>query len=510
MKQSAEVLVLGGGPGGATTAGLLARWGHDVLLCTRSVTPAGELAESIPPSARRLLLEAGTLDAVEGAAFHPNRGNVVWWAGAAERFEAERAGYHVDRARLESVLLGAAQAAGARVLRGAWARAATALATGCRVSVALDPDGPPTHASLPDEVHARWLVDATGRMGLVARTEGRIDDPIGTIALVGRWRRDDAATEKARGCTLVESYRDGWAWSVPLAETERVVTMMVDPRLTDLDRRGGAAPMYEAELAKTERVRDFLEGWKLVSDAWACPSSPYSAPVYAREGLLLVGDAGSFIDPLFSYGVKKALASAWLAAVAIHTALTEPALTQEAVAFHDRRERSVYRSYRRLSAPFFREAWEAYGTDYWRRRFDIAVSAGGGTTASGDPEELPARDLLIGLPDEAVRAALDEIHSRDELVVRRGASASEVSRPRVEGNRIVLAPKLATDAVPGGGSARPRDRPAPPDGPGAGPPRRTGAVGGLSASCAAGAAAGLSLRPRGGCSERHPGVGGHY
>ena len=51
----------------------------------------------------------------------------------------------------------------------------------------------------------------------------------------------------------------------------------------------------------------------------------YSSERPAGDTWLLVGDAASFIDPLSSAGVKKAMASGWLAAVALNTALAEPA-----------------------------------------------------------------------------------------------------------------------------------------------------------------------------------------
>lgn len=65
--------------------------------------------------------------------------------------------------------------------------------------------------------------------------------------------------------------------------------------------------------------------------------------------MLLVGDAGSFVDPLSSAGVKKALASGWLAAVAVHTALVRPAMRDAAFRFFAAREREMYASLRAMT-----------------------------------------------------------------------------------------------------------------------------------------------------------------
>ena len=82
-----DVLVLGGGPAGTAAATLLAQRSHRVALVRPTNTPAGALAESIPPSARRLLSELGVLKATDAAGFFPNNGNSVWWAGNEKRSE---------------------------------------------------------------------------------------------------------------------------------------------------------------------------------------------------------------------------------------------------------------------------------------------------------------------------------------------------------------------------------------------------------------------------------------
>ncbi len=437
-----DVVVIGGGPAGTTAAGLLARWGHEVALVTRERARTGWLPESIPASARPLLGRAGTLEAVEAAGFFPNGGNTVRWAAGPERtepFAAGEEGFHAERARLEAALLPAVAAVGVRVRRDAPVRDVARLEAGWRLDRGA--------AAL----RSRWVLDASGRAGVMARRGLRVPerDPV-TLALVGRWRRGTPWEGGDVTHTWIESYQDGWAWSIPLAGGLRCVTAMVDPRRSDMLRGRDLDAVLAAEVAKTERLRVRLEGAAPLGPARACLASLYAARRYAGPRFLLVGDAGSFIDPLSSYGVKKALASGWLAAVAVNTALRDPGRTEMAIGFFERRERDVYRTYRARSIPFFEEAAAAHGHAFWRARARAARAAAGAGREDEPSDWEPSRDAdgLTGLP--AVRAAFEAIRARPSLCLRPGRGVRPVALPIVVGNEIRLEPHLATPAVPGG------------------------------------------------------------
>ena len=137
---------------------------------------------------------------------------------------------------------------------------------------------------------------------------------------------------------------------------------------------------YARELLPARLLSTRLAGATQASAPWACDASVYDAAQAADGRCLLVGDAASFIEPLSSAGVKKALLSAWRAAVVTNTCLTSDTLTGAATELYATREREVFADCMRRSQAFFAEAAAAHGTAFWRRRADYTVTGGAATT----------------------------------------------------------------------------------------------------------------------------------
>lgn len=430
-----SVVIVGGGPAGCGAAKLLMHLGHRVVLIDRPAADHASLAESIPPSARKPLAAVGLLDAVETAGFHPWRGNTVWWAGREPRIEAFPPGVHgyqVIRRDLARRLLDDVTRAGATVVAGT-------------VVDVVRPGGDPGGAREGPSVlvntglertrlSADYVLDCSGRAGVIARRGFREPDTSHhTIALAGVWRRDTPWPVEDDSHTLVASYADGWAWSVPTGSGVRHFTVMVDPQRT---ARGGASAshdVYRGELAKVEPFQPILDGATCVEGPWGADASLHGARQYAGPGFVLVGDAASCINTLSSYGVKKALASAWLAAVAVHTALTRPAMADEALAFFDRRERAVYAAARRQAAAFALPAAEETAHPFWTSR---ALSPDGfdelgGAGVIGDPDV----SALAGDPD--VLKAFAMLRAQATLRVVMAPDVRIAPRAAVVGHEIV-------------------------------------------------------------------------
>ena len=463
-RAAVDVAVIGGGPAGASAARLLAAWGHSVLLLTKSDTGHPSLAESLPPSCRKVFDAVGVREAVEAARFLTTGGNTVCWEGARPRaatFGGGR-GLQVLRRDFDRVLLAEAGRAGAAVRIGVTVRDVTV------------PDA--VHGR--DErgravtAHARFVLDCSGRAGIVARRHRtRVQAGETTLALVGVWRRRDAgplpdcnpgdgddplpsddAVPRDDAQTVVEAYADGWAWSVPVSRHRRYVTVMVDPRTTRADRAESLRARYLAELGKTTHLARATGGAALEGAPWACDASQYGARRFGGPGFLLVGDAATFIDPLSSFGVKKAMASGWLAAVVTNTCLRHPDRAVLARDFHAQRERQIWESYRRQTAAFFAQVSRRELHPFWSDRSDPAGSDPVGVGAAAEAE---GRDELVAAlrADPAVQAAFEALRRAPSIRLRPTPSLRMTTVPAVEGREIVAAPSFALDAGAAGSIA---------------------------------------------------------
>ena len=253
------------------------------------------------------------------------------------------------------------------------------------------------------------------------------------------WDRSDRWSLEDDTHTFVESYANGWAWSVPVSVSRRFVTVMVDPRVTDLAGRAEMQAAYDAELRQTSALRSLVGGATRAGAAWACDATPYSATRVFDDGLLLVGDAASFVDPLSSFGVKKALASAWLASVVVHTALTDTASVSSALELFADRERLMYDGLRRGSASLSREAAGAHATPFWSARADAELAA--------DGDEWDVGELRADL---RVRQAFEALKARPSMTLRLNPAVALVRRAIVRGRLVVREEHLATPVAPRG------------------------------------------------------------
>lgn len=288
---SYDVAVIGGGPAGAVAALVLARRGRRVLLVD-APPPGRKIGESLPAIAGHLLRTLGL-----GSILVDHResfGNVSAWGSdalVATDFvnDPHGMGWHLDRVRFDDALRAAAVAAGAE-LRVTRLRAAHA---GWRLE--LD-DG---------EARASCVIDATGRRAMVSRAQGAKRTRDDAQLALYTWAYASGVDQR----TLVEATREGWWYTAPLPNGERVVALHVAAR-----RARELAPM-------PPHVRAALDGAHLSARVRVTEACGARLDAFVGRGWIATGDAALSFDPIAAQGIFNALYTGMKAGEAVLAAL---------------------------------------------------------------------------------------------------------------------------------------------------------------------------------------------
>jgi len=320
----AQVIVVGAGPAGSSTAWHLARRGIDVLVVDRSRFPRDKpCAEYLSPEASRLLDTMGALGACESAGAAqlsgmmvraPNGALLRGDFAAAHGFRGFRdRGLALRRALLDAILLERARQEGASVIEE---ERVTGLVRDARGAVAgvevLDARGRAA------ERRADMVVGADGLRSVVARRLGlaRARRRPNRIAMIAHYR--GVAGMGSYGEMHVE--RDGYAG---FADVGGGVTNVAVVAPAARVKRAAVAPaaFFDAWLAAHPHLGARLTGAERVDAVRATgPFAHHARRAWAR-GAALVGDAADFYDPFTGEGIYAALRGGELLAPHIASAL---------------------------------------------------------------------------------------------------------------------------------------------------------------------------------------------
>ena len=353
-----DAIVIGGGPAGATTATVLAQHGRRVLLLEREAFPRYHIGESLMPYTWFTFERLGVLDWLKQSGsprkhsvqFVSTNGKVSQPFYFFETIKHECAStWQILRSDFDAMMLRNAADTGAEVRPGVAVR--DVLTEGDRVvGVRADVAGGGT------ETHrARVVVDATGRDTLLASRLGwkRRDPELNKIAIFTYFTgaaRDPGLDE---GATTVAYIQDkGWFWYIPLANDTVSVGVVAEHDYLYRETRAPDA-IFHREVEGCRWVREHLAPGTYLGPMRVTGEFSYRATTAAGDGFCLVGDAFSFLDPVFSSGVFLALKSGELAADAIHDGLASGEITASTFDDYTREVRHGLDSFRALVLAFY-------------------------------------------------------------------------------------------------------------------------------------------------------------
>lgn len=341
--QHYPVVIIGGGPAGSVAASRLAQAGIDVLVLEREQFPRFHIGESLLPNGNRILKEIGVWDKIAAAGFVEKRGaqftladrsrtvRNVFAQGWVKGLEMT---YQVERARFDEILLHHAQSCGAQV----WEQCPVTKVTRTESGWQLEAN----RAGQAQLINADWVIDASGRHCVMGRAmklaKAALPYP-GRMAVFNHFEHMQRDAGEPAGDVIVLRLEQAWFWVIPISPSVTSVGVV-------LQKNGGRQKdesweqLFWRKVKESPFLSDALAQAKALGEYRIESDYSFSHETFGAERCLLVGDAASFIDPVFSSGVYLALESGFLAADQIAAQLKSRPRVLAA-----RREARLYRRY---------------------------------------------------------------------------------------------------------------------------------------------------------------------
>lgn len=360
-----DTVVIGGGPGGAATAGLLAQRGHRVLVLEREKFPRYHIGESLITGVLPAVEELGLSARLDQLGFTKKYGGTLLWGKNTRPLAAWRAlspadtgagqntwgfrfaeasnyehSYQVRRADFDALLLGRARELGAHVIEEATVK--EPLFDGERVvGVTYTQKGDPQKRTAT----CRLLVDASGQSHILGRRFDLVEyhEDLRNIAVWAYFQGCQRYPGNKAGDILTENRPNGWFWFIPLHDG--TVSIGYVTPIAEFQKSGKTLEeLFTAELGSAEEVTALTAGAFRASGFRTIKDWSYTCNRFHGPGWALVGDAAAFIDPLLSTGVTLAMRGAQGLAETIDAVLREPASEERMLGRYEQNYREFLES----------------------------------------------------------------------------------------------------------------------------------------------------------------------
>ncbi|WP_394845030.1 tryptophan 7-halogenase [Pendulispora brunnea] len=400
-----DLIVIGGGPGGSTAASFVAMAGHRVLLLEREWFPRHQIGESLlPVTIHGICRLLGVDEEIERANFTRKQGGTFRWGKDQEPWTFSFANtwllsgqgadyaFQVERSRFDEILLRHAGRKGVDVREGH-----TVLDTiqeaGRTVGVRF------TDASgRPQRARARFVIDAGGHNSKIHQHAGErvFAKFFQNIALYGYFENGKRMPSPNEGNILCVAFDEGWFWYIPLSPTLTSVGAVVSKDRYAETFKLGHAGAFQSFVDACPLIKEYLNGARRVTEGpygifRVRKDYSYCNTRFWAPGLLLVGDAACFIDPVFSSGVHLATYAALLVARTVNTLLRGTLDAHACTSEFETRYRSEYVAFYDFLVGFydmlqdeksyFWSARKVLGTNEADQQAFVRLVAGGATTA---------------------------------------------------------------------------------------------------------------------------------
>jgi flavin-dependent dehydrogenase len=332
-QERCDVLVIGGGPAGATISALLAERGRDVVMLEKSRHPRFHIGESLLPLNMPLFERLGVAEEIKaigmpkyGAQFvSPTHEKTVTYDFANAWDKSFPSTYQVLRSEFDEILFRNAVRKGCRAIEGCRVTDVRPDAQGAEVDAREEDGGERTW-------RARFVVDASGRDTFLASRLGikRRNPRHNSAAIFGHFAGATRLPGNAEGNISIFWFAHGWFWFIPLAGGMTSIGAVCWPYYMK-SRRTELPQFLMDTIALCPKLAERLGGAQLASEVSATGNYSYNSDRATGENCLLLGDAYAFVDPVLSSGVLLAMHSAFVGADTVATCLDRPRQARRAL-----------------------------------------------------------------------------------------------------------------------------------------------------------------------------------
>jgi len=327
MSIQADVVIVGGGPGGSTAGTLIKKYmpNLEVLILEKARFPRDHVGESQLPVIGKILREMGCWEKCEAADFPIKVGATYRWGNSDQLwdfnfvepdliedlqrpspYEGARisTAWQVDRAVYDEILLDHAEEVGCTVHQET------------QVTQTVLDESDPDHIDHlvvrtadggTTEVRGRYYLDASGGIGVLRKALGvKVDSPttLQNVAFWDYWENAEWAVEIGVGGTRVQvlSIGTGWLWFIPLGPTRTSIGFICP---ASYYKESGKTPeeIYQWAVNEEPRVRELTANATQRGEVEATKDWSFLAERLAGKNWMLVGESAGFADPILAGGM---------------------------------------------------------------------------------------------------------------------------------------------------------------------------------------------------------------
>jgi len=315
--QETDVVIIGAGPSGSIAANLLRQKGHSVIIIERMQFPRFIIGESLLPQCLITLEKAGCLEAISAAGFQQKVGATFQHRSHYEKIifddkfsQGPATAYHVQRAEFDTILTDCAQQKGAKIL---WQSNVTAVSPKFNNSLVKyqDKDG------IEHQIKTRFVLDASG-YGRVLPKLLNIDKPSSLepkASLFSHVQDHIDESLHSRNETLIVTHpvhRDVWYWLICFSNGRSSIGVVGSPEFMQPYQEQGIQGLQQL-INEDPDLSQIMANSKFDTQDYQLNAYSGNVSRLCGDGYAVLGNAGEFLDPIFSSGVTVAIQSSDLA-----------------------------------------------------------------------------------------------------------------------------------------------------------------------------------------------------